>query len=69
MTDADLDAVNILAECFINSSLPERCMAMIDEVSHLKIVRMWNYRGASLTRNSASLGLYSRTMPRALRWS
>ena len=27
------------------------------------------YRGAFLIRNNASLGLYSRTMPRALRWS
>ena len=27
------------------------------------------YRGTSLTRNSALLGLYSRTIPRALRWS
>ena len=27
------------------------------------------YRGTSLIRNSAPLGPYSRTMPRALRWS
>jgi len=27
------------------------------------------YRGTSLTRNSAPLGPYSRTMPRALWWS
>ena len=27
------------------------------------------YRGTSLVRNCASLGPYSRTMPRALRWS
>ena len=27
------------------------------------------YRGTSLTRNSASLGPYSMAMPRALRWS
>ena len=27
------------------------------------------YRGTSLTRNSFLLGPYSRTMPRALRWS
>ena len=27
------------------------------------------YRATSLIRNSAPLGPYSRTMPRALRWS
>ena len=27
------------------------------------------YRGTSIIRNSASLGPWSRTMPRALRWS
>ena len=27
------------------------------------------HKGTSLIRNSASLGLYSRTMPRALWWS
>ena len=35
-------------------------------VTRAMLALAWGYRGISLIRNSASLGPYSRTMPRAL---
>ena len=40
------------------------CRAEVEGVERLEF-----YRGTSLIRNSAPLGPYSRTMPRALWWS
>ena len=48
---------------------PERAGKKVPAPLHTLSLHPVPYRGASLTRNSADLGPYGRTLPRAIWWS